>query len=276
MTEAIRFHCGAFGRVSLLTVARNFVTHAHSEAHVIIWLDGAAGEMTIGGRTVRLGRRVAAGINSFEPHSHALPRHGLPGSFLAFYLDPLWLSVRRGLPVGAPVFANPAIPLAGPVAAGLAVLIARLREPDLPEHVGGHEIARIIDGLIDAADHDRVAEAGAGHPPVRPDFRVRKAADLMRAHVADRIGLDDIARRVGLSRPHFFCLFREQMHITPNVYWNTLRMEEALRRLQDSDLPMIALACDLGFTSQGNFSRFFSDHAGVPPSVYRSAIRTAA
>jgi transcriptional regulator GlxA family with amidase domain len=34
---------------------------------------------------------------------------------------------------------------------------------------------------------------------------------------------------------------------------------------------MISVACNLGFTSQGNFSRFFREHTGVPPTVYREA-----
>ena len=66
------------------------------------------------------------------------------------------------------------------------------------------------------------------------------------------------------------------MNLTPNVYWNTLRMEEALRQLRNSEQPLTALACDLGFTTQGNFTRFFRDHAGVPPTLYREAARTAA
>ena len=48
MATSIRLFRGAFGHVSVLNVASDFVTHAHAEAHIILWLDGAAGEMTIG------------------------------------------------------------------------------------------------------------------------------------------------------------------------------------------------------------------------------------
>ncbi len=85
--------------------------------------------------------------------------------------------------------------------------------------------------------------------------------------------IQPIARSVGLSRPHFFALFKEQTNLTPNVYWNTLRMEEAVRQLQWSREPLISVACNLGFTTQGNFSRFFRDHVGVPPTLYREAAR---
>jgi transcriptional regulator GlxA family with amidase domain len=80
---------------------------------------------------------------------------------------------------------------------------------------------------------------------------------------------------VGLSRPHFFALFKEQMNLTPNVYWNTLRMNEAARRVQFSEESLVSVALHMGFTSQGNFSRFFRDHIGVPPTVYRLAARSA-
>ena len=55
---------------------------------------------------------------------------------------------------------------------------------------------------------------------------------VMRANMSGRVSFDELARSVGLSRPHFFALFKEQMNLTPNVYWNTLRMEEALRQMQ--------------------------------------------
>jgi AraC family transcriptional regulator len=66
------------------------------------------------------------------------------------------------------------------------------------------------------------------------------------------------------------------MKLTPNVYWNTLRMEEALRQLATSSESLTAVACNLGFTTQSNFTRFFRDHAGVPPMLYREAVRIAA
>jgi len=51
MAESIRLFRGAFGHVSILHVAGDLVTHAHAEAHIIVWLGGAAGEMTIGRET---------------------------------------------------------------------------------------------------------------------------------------------------------------------------------------------------------------------------------
>jgi AraC family transcriptional regulator len=272
MTEAIRLYWGRFGHVSVLNVASDFVTHAHVEAHIIIWLEGTAGEMTIGRQTVRLGPGIAAGINSFEPHSHALSRDGTPGLFLAFYIDPDWARRRRDLPSSAPLFSGPAIRLEPWLHKAAASLLDHLSDNESIDDIANYEIERFIDSVLDAADTS-APQAIRARINTMQDFRVRKAIELMKAKVCERICFDDVARSVGLSRPHFFALFKEQTNLTPNVYWNTLRMEEAVRQLQWSQEPLISVACNLGFTTQGNFSRFFRDHVGVPPTLYREAAR---
>ncbi|MCX7303620.1 MAG: AraC family transcriptional regulator [Hyphomicrobiales bacterium] len=272
MATSIRLVRGAFGHVSVLNVASDFVTHAHAEAHIILWLDGAAGEMTIGGAKVELGPTVAAGINSFQPHSHALSADGRAGQFLAFYIDPEWFHRRRGVPAGQSIFSAPSIPIDPWLHRAAVMLYEDLSDGDVDE-LALYEVESLIDSLADAAASMRPRRAASFGSGV--DFRVLKAIELMKANVGERICFDDVARRVGLSRPHFFALFKEQTSLTPNVYWNTLRMQEALRQLQWSREPLTSVAWNLGFTTQGNFTRFFRDHAGVPPTLYREAVQGA-
>jgi AraC-like DNA-binding protein len=79
-------------------------------------------------------------------------------------------------------------------------------------------------------------------------------------------GLDEIvAREVGLSRPHFFKLFRAQVGLTPNLYLNALRMERAIDRLAATQEAVADIGLDLGFSSQASFSRFFIANGVVPP-----------
>ena len=272
MTASIKVFRGEFGHVSVLNVASDFVTHAHFEAHVIVWIEGTAGEMTIGGERVRLGPSVAAAINSFEPHSHVLSRDGVPGLFLACYIDPNWAKRRRNLPAHARLFASPAIPLEAWLYLAATDLLHQL---DGLDDIAQHEVERFIDSVLDAAETS--PPRAMRQPPTGVlDHRVRKAIALMKANVGERICFDQVARSVGLSRPHFNPLFKEQTNLTPNVYWNTLRVEEAVRQLNCSRDPLISVACNLGFTSQGNFSRFFRDHVGVSPTLYREAARLAA
>jgi AraC-like DNA-binding protein len=268
MTESIRLFRGPFGHVSLLNVGGNLVMHAHQEVHIVLWLAGAAGTMTVGGRMVVPEPGIAIGINSFEPHSHTFAEGEMPGQFLAFYIDWEWLAARRGLRTGVPAFAEPVIVLDRWLADTARLLPDRLVDGE--DDMVGYEVERFIDHIMDAADSARPSDA-AHAPRGASDFRIRKALALMEANVGERICFDAVARAVGLSRPHFFALFKEQMSVTPNVYWNTLRIAEAMRCLQSSDETMISVACTLGFTSQGNFSRFFREHTGVPPTVYREA-----
>jgi AraC family transcriptional regulator len=268
MTESIRLFRGPFGHVSLLNVGGNLVTHAHQEVHIVLWLAGAAGSMTVGGRQITPEPNVAIGINSFEPHNHIFADSETPGQFLALYIDWDWLAERRGLRTGTPAFTEPLIALEPWLAQAARSLPERLISGD--DDMVGYEVERFIDHVIDAADAARPKNATQVQRAAS-DFRIRKALALMEANVGERICFDEVARSVGLSRPHFFALFKEQMSVTPNVYWNTLRIAEAMRCLQSSDETMISVACTLGFTSQGNFSRFFREHTGVPPTVYREA-----
>jgi len=272
---SIKLFKGQFGHVSVLNAASDLVTHAHPEAHVIVWLDGDPGRMVVGETEVCPGADRLVCVNSMQPHSHHFP-DGNPGSFLAFYFQAEWAALRMGRRPGEPLFRKAAVPFDD----GLRTLTATLFEHLMCGYdstdFAAYEIERMIDHLIDGIE---VAQSkmptpadGAG----RLDHRVRKALAVMQANMAGRLGLEEVARSVGLSRPHFFTLFKDQMNLTPNVYWNTLRMEEALRQIGDSEESLTCVACNLGFTTQANFTRFFRDHAGVPPTLYREAVRTAA
>ena len=81
--------------------------------------------------------------------------------------------------------------------------------------------------------------------------------------------MDSLAREVGLSRPHFFKLFKKQMGVTPNLYLNTLRSEKAIEYLMTTEKTVSDIGFDLGFSSQASFTRFFASNVGIPPSDYR-------
>jgi transcriptional regulator GlxA family with amidase domain len=101
------------------------------------------------------------------------------------------------------------------------------------------------------------------------DYRVRRSLRLMQENYTEEVEVEWLAREVGLSRPHFFKLFKKQMGITPNLYLNTLRAEQAISDLMTTDKSVTEISYDLGFSSQASFKRFFSSNVGIPPSDYR-------
>ena len=100
---------------------------------------------------------------------------------------------------------------------------------------------------------------------------MRKSLRIMEEGLACEGDLGAVARAAGLSRPHFFKLFRQHMGVTPNLYLNTLRAERAIGDLTGSSKTVADIAAEVGFSSQASFSRFFASNVGIPPSEYRRA-----
>ena len=272
---SIKLLRGAFGHVSVLTAASDLVTHAHPEAHVIIWLEGKPGRMIVGGMQVQPGPDHAICVNSLQSHSHHFCGEK-PGSFLAFYLEPEWAAARIGVRRGDPLFRNPITRFDEDLRINADMLLDQLLGSYNSGDLAAFEIERRIDRLIEGIGRAQMNAPAANDGAIRLDHRIRRALAIMQGNVCGRLSLNEVARSVGLSRPHFYTLFKEQMHLTPNVYWNTLLMEEALRQVEATEEALTSVACNLGFTAQANFTRFFRDHAGVSPTLYREAARSSA
>lgn len=105
------------------------------------------------------------------------------------------------------------------------------------------------------------------------DYRIRNAMELMSKNPSP-LGEGDmgrIARQVGLSRAHFFELFRQNTSLTPRHFRNMLRMEDAYRKVTGEDRALGTISHELGFHAQSQFTRFFAMNHGVSPSTYRRA-----
>jgi AraC-like DNA-binding protein len=58
-------------------------------------------------------------------------------------------------------------------------------------------------------------------------------------------------------------------------YVNRFRIEEAIRQLSDpaNDVPLKALASELGFNSLSTFYNLFQSAVGMTPAQYRSKVK---
>ena len=57
--------------------------------------------------------------------------------------------------------------------------------------------------------------------------------------------------------------------MSPLEYVHTLRLEEAKQMLEAGDLPVEAVANEVGYEDAGFFSRLFRRQVGITPSAYR-------
>jgi len=103
------------------------------------------------------------------------------------------------------------------------------------------------------------------------DTRIRRAVALLRAHPNKEQNMDDLANQVGLSRSRFYDLFQLCTGFSPRAYLDMLCVETAISRLSYGRGKIAEVAAELGFSAQSNFTRFFLNQVGVPPSEYRRA-----
>ena len=103
------------------------------------------------------------------------------------------------------------------------------------------------------------------------DMRIRRAIALLRAHPNKELNMDDLANQVGLSRSRFYDLFQLCTGFSPRAYLDMLCVETAISRLSYGHSKIAEVAAELGFSAQSNFTRFFLNQVGVPPSEYRRA-----
>nr|WP_242050512.1 AraC family transcriptional regulator [Oculatella sp. FACHB-28] len=102
-----------------------------------------------------------------------------------------------------------------------------------------------------------------------PNFRLRRIEDYVRTHLAEEIGIEDLANEVGLSRWHFSRTFEQATGEAPSRYVQRLRMEQAIYLLQTTDLPITEVAYAVGYTSLSHFTKLFKHRFGTTPGTYQ-------
>ncbi len=104
---------------------------------------------------------------------------------------------------------------------------------------------------------------------------VAQAERLLAEGVEGAPAMPDIARRLGMAYSHFRREFRRQTGLSPQRYYNQVRLERARRLLGAGDLPLKAIAEQLGYSSAYHFSWAFKRHFGVAPGHWRRRLAAA-
>lgn len=271
MSTALAVHHGAFGRASLYRLNKPLATHAHREGHLIFHVDGPSCGLEVDGHWCPLSPTHCVAVNPLQPHNFQ-PGDSISGAvFLTLYINPSWF-LEFGRDNGhALQFGANSLEVNGEIA-GLARQVSMFLVDDLR---GARFDACLYELTATSFEQSRIQATGngTGHAVWSgvSDYRIRNSIRLMRDLIGDEIVLDQVAQAVGLSRPHFFKLFRQNIGVTPNIYLNTLRMESSIERLTCTNDSITTIGLDMGFASQASFTRFFSSNVGIPPSDYRRA-----
>lgn len=83
--------------------------------------------------------------------------------------------------------------------------------------------------------------------------------------------VEDLARKIGISREHLSRLFSQTTGTSLNDHIITTKMHLASRLLKRSKLENKQIAAQLGYASQANFSRSFKKYFNITPSHFKTS-----
>ncbi|MGZ4984393.1 MAG: helix-turn-helix domain-containing protein, partial [Chthoniobacterales bacterium] len=85
----------------------------------------------------------------------------------------------------------------------------------------------------------------------------------------EEMSVDLLARRASLSPRQFFRRFKEHFGSSPATFVETLRLNEARRRLTHAEASIENVAESVGFKGPDSFRRAFTRRFRVTPSKFR-------
>lgn len=113
---------------------------------------------------------------------------------------------------------------------------------------------------------ERVERLRLGKQPTKLAMDV---ANYIQHHLSETITVEQIAKKLFLSRPYLSRRFKEETGESLTGFILKEKTEEAKRLLRYSEKPLTAISNYLGFSSPSHFSRVFKKYAGYNPREYR-------
>lgn len=121
---------------------------------------------------------------------------------------------------------------------------------------------------------ERHAEGQAPYLPFLPETQhgdrlVFRQQDWLAENFSVASPVAEMIGRSGLSDRAFERRFKRATGLTPIVYVQHVRVEQAKRKLEQSDLPIDQIGWEVGYEDSAAFRRLFKRIARVTPSIYR-------
>ena len=149
----------------------------------------------------------------------------------------------------------------------------------LAQEAGQHELGAetIVNGLLDAIFtyllRDVVAQQSKtggcwSHSMKNP--QVRQALVLLHDDFARTWTLETLAQQCGLSRTGLAERFRKAMNDTPLNYLRTVRIQNAMRLLSETEQTLEQVAQAVGYQDAFSFSKAFKRTIGIAPRTFRT------
>lgn len=123
--------------------------------------------------------------------------------------------------------------------------------------------------IIDEALRAEKPQPGIPVDLATTDDVVKKALLQMRQHLETPLAVDEVARRVGVSRRSLERRFEKTLGKSPSDAYLAMRLEQAVLLLSRTDQTVAAVAASTGFCDASHFARVFRRHRGMTPAKAR-------
>ncbi|MFD7667707.1 GlxA family transcriptional regulator [Streptomyces sp. NPDC059788] len=107
--------------------------------------------------------------------------------------------------------------------------------------------------------------------PAKADESLAPLLDWATSRLGSPLTLDRLAERAGLSSRTLARRFTEQLGVSPGRWLLRQRLDAARVLLEQTDLPVEAVATRVGLVSAVNLRRRFRTYPGTTPGAYRRA-----
>lgn len=128
-------------------------------------------------------------------------------------------------------------------------------------------LARALGGVLIRALHLRLF--GEDRAPRSGPLDLERLDGYIADHLSRRITVAELAQLACLSPSHFHAQFKERVGLTPHQYLLRQRLDHAARLLRETDLPLVGVAGECGFSSQSALTTAMRRYLGLTPGSLR-------
>lgn len=118
-------------------------------------------------------------------------------------------------------------------------------------------------------DSEHTINSTRNHQLTINQQRIKQMLKFMHAHYHEPIQLSDISAVVSISKSECNRCFQKMIGMTPFDYLKQIRLEQAIKLLQNTNLSMSDISSACGFNTLSYFGKLFKQYKGISPKKFR-------